>query len=515
MKGKVLFVFFFIPLLLLCSSKTPVEDIKRSAIAGRWYSSEGKVLAEQIDNLLKKALSGNGCDNPLMLIVPHAGYQYSGGIAASGYRMIGSTGSSRINPDIIVILGPSHYEHFRGCSTINADFVETPLGKVRINREVANELQTDSLFEENRPAFQLEHSIEIHLPFLQRIFGEKMAGDISILPLLTGDVTDDEAKHIASKLISVLNGRRALIIVSTDFTHYGPNYGYLPFRYSGSSTAGRLKELDYGAINFILRKDLSGFSKYTDKTGITICGRDPIKIALSIPVKDLNVKQISYDTSGNITGDYNNSVSYTSIILCGKLPAVEKSSAVSEPVSLSGSDKEFLLRIARENIISWLKNGKGITAPENIPPNCSLKRGSFVTLKSGGDLRGCIGYIGYDRELIRTVIDNSYNAAFGDPRFSPLRIDELKDLKIEISVLTEPSVVKSVDEIMTGRDGLIIQNGMFRGLLLPQVAVEQGWNRDMFLRMTCVKAGLPEDSWKESSTRIFRFQATVFGEEKK
>jgi len=514
MNGKVLLIISIIPLFLLCTSKNPAAEIKSSSIAGRWHTTNKNELTQQIDKLLQNAPVKKSCDNPLMLIVPHAGYQYSGEVAASGYRTLGTSSGSSINPDIIIIIGPSHYEQFHGCAVLFSDYIETPLGKVKLNRKIAGELANDPLFAENRTAFEREHSVEIQLPFIRRIFGDRMTDKISMVPLLAGELNNDDVKQAASKLASVLRGTRPLIIVSSDFTHYGPNFGYIPFKYTGSSTADKISGLDSGAIDYILKNDLPGFTRYTDKSGITICGKNPIRITLALPVDNPVINKIMYDTSGNVTGDYKNSVSYASILFCGSLQSGDKTVTGTGVTILTDAEKEFLLKAARVNIVSYLKKGKGIQVPDNVPLNCRLKRGAFVTLKLHGDLRGCIGYIGSDSPLINTVLDNSYNAAFRDSRFSPLQISELKDLEIEISVLTEPVSVKSVDEIKTGRDGLIIQNGMFRGLLLPQVAVEQGWDRDTFLSMTCVKAGLPEDAWKESSTKIFRFQAAIFGGEK-
>ncbi len=510
MSRKVLLIIISIlPVFFLCTARKPAESVKSSAIAGRWYSSDAKELSAQIDSLLKSAPVKKICDSPLLLIVPHAGYQYSGGIAASGYRVIGDTGRSSIKPDLIIILGPTHYEYFRGVSTLPADYIATPLGRVKLNRGIAEALHSDTLFKDNPSAFEKEHSIEIQLPFLQRIFGDRLSGEIQVLPLLVGELGSDDAARIASKIASVTGSSRVLIIVSSDFTHYGPNFGYMPFKHSGDGTADKIKKLDYGAVNYILKKDAAGFAGYVEKTGATICGRNPIRIALSLPLQNFKAESIAYDTSGNITGDYTNSVSYASVLFCGTLSSADDPAAGEFTLS----EKKFLLKAARDNISSWLAKGKGISIPEDTPQSCMQKRGAFVTLKSRGDLRGCVGYVAAKMPLIQTVLENSYNAAFRDSRFIPVQMSEMKDIKIEISVLTLPVPVKSVDEIVTGRDGLIMERGMFRGLLLPQVPVEQGWDRDTFLSMTCVKAGLPEDSWRDGATKIYRFQAVVFGEE--
>jgi AmmeMemoRadiSam system protein B/AmmeMemoRadiSam system protein A len=498
--------------LFSCTAKESSATVKKSALAGRWYSSNAAELAGQIDTLLERAIAQKDCPDPVFLILPHAGYQYSGKTAAAGYRKIGIAGKSTINPGLIVILGPSHYKAFHGCATISADYFETPLGRVRVETRLAGKLLAASLFKTDPSAFEQEHSIEIHLPFLQRIFGDRLSGEIRILPILVGELDDADARRAAATIASAVAGTRPLFIISSDFTHYGPNFSYLPFKNRGGGTASKIKELDFGALHFILRKDLGGFSNYIKKTEITICGKNPIKIALALPMDSYRAENIWYDTSGSVTGDYTNSVSYASVLFCGSMKSAGERGKDARAITLD--DKKFLVKAARDNIISWLDTGRGINfLTAAVPDNCLAKKGAFVTLKSRGYLRGCIGYVNAEMPLIQTILHCSYNAAFKDPRFMPVRSDELKDISIEISVLSDTLPVRLPDEIQTGRDGLIVERGRQRGLLLPQVAVEQGWDRYAFLSQTCVKAGLPPGAWKESTTRIYRFEAIVFSEE--
>ncbi len=498
-----------------CSPPDSMAGVKKSNLAGTWYPADSGELAQQIDTLLAGAPQAKSYNEPLLLILPHAGYVYSGKTAAAGYRVIGGTAKSNVKTKLIVIMGPSHYSAFHGCSLIDAGYYETPLGRVKINRDAVEELSRDALFIKNAPAFEREHSIEIHLPFIQRIFGKKLSGDVQVLPILVGDLDDDEAKKAARKIADVTARYNPFFIISSDFTHYGPNFGYEPFRNTGGQgSTVKLKELDGGAIDLIVKKDLAGFTGYCNRTGVTICGRNPIRIALAMPIRGYKTERIAYDTSGNITGDYTNSVSYAAMLLSGRLEAAQfKDDAGS---LLSDKDRKFLLKAARENIVSWLKKKRGIRFfPTDVPPALLEKRGVFVTLKKHGELRGCIGYITGLKPLVQAVLDNSYNAAFQDPRFGPVTADELSAISIEISVLTEPVPVKSVEEIQVGRDGLIMERGPYRGLLLPQVPVEQGWDRKTFLDQTCFKAGLPAGAWKDGETKIFRFQAIIFGEERK
>ncbi len=514
MKKRVSLLFIIL-LSFSCAAPDSMARVKESNLAGSWYPADAGELAKQIDAMLAKAPLAKPCKDPLALILPHAGYIYSGKTAAAGYRVIGATGKSNLQPKLIVILGPSHYTAFRGCSLIDVDYYETPLGRVKINRDAAAALSRDSLFKKNAPAFEREHSIEIHLPFLQRIFGGRLSRDVQVLPVLVGDMDDGEAKKAARKIAEATARYNPFFIISTDFTHYGPNFGYEPFKnLGGQSNALKLKELDSGAVDLIIKRDLAGFTGYCDRTGITICGRNPIRIALALPVAGYRAERMAYDTSGNITGDYTNSVSYAAVLISGKLEAPALGN--NEASFLSEKDRKFLLKAARDNIASWLKKRRGIRFfPTDVPPALLEKRGVFVTLKKRGELRGCIGYISGLKPLLQAVLDNSYNAAFKDPRFGPVTADEFPAITIEISVLTEPVPVKSVEEIQVGRDGLIMERGPYRGLLLPQVAVEQGWDRKTFLDQTCLKAGLPAGAWKDGETRILRFRAIIFGEERK
>lgn len=500
-------------LILSCSPRDSEAKVKASNLAGRWFSTNPSELSQQIDNLLEKAPITR-FNNPIIIIVPHAGYIYSGKTAAAAYRIVGQKGKSSLKTSLIVIIGPSHFSSFSGCALIDADYYETPLGKIKINQEIAEKLAGDQNFNKNPLAFELEHSIEIQLPFLQRIFGSRLAGDIRILPVLVGDMDGASIQKSARRLAEVTASHNPLFIISSDFTHYGPNFGYEPFgRSGGQGTLAKIRDLDNGAINAIEKKDLEAFTAYIAKTGATICGRNPIRMALALPVAGYEVKRIAYDTSGNITGDNVNSVSYAAIAISGRIQA--PAFGEEKTPLLGKNEREFLLKAARDNIASWVNKRRGVRFfPTDVPAPLLEKRGVFITLKKKGELRGCIGYPLGIKSIIESVLECSYHAAFRDPRFEPITADELPAITIEISVLTEPALVKNVAEIQVGRDGLIIEQGYSRGLLLPQVPIEQGWDRKTFLEQTCIKAGLPPGAWRESSTKIYRFQAFVFGEEK-
>jgi len=353
-------------------------------------------------------------------------------------------------------------------------------------------------------AYKKEHSLEIQLPFLQ-----ESLKDFKLVPLIVGEVNGDEYEKIASSIRKFID-KETLLIASSDFTHYGFNFGYVPFK---KNIRENLKKLDEGAVEKILKIDSNGFIKYQDSTGITICGRKPIAILLDILPKKAKAKLVSYYTSGDLMGDYSSSVSYATIAFFE--PPAKKELQVSDVNELSKEEKETLIKVARKTLETFLsgKSLDDITKDLNLTPKLKENRGVFVTIKKHGDLRGCIGYIEGIKPLYEAVIDNTINACSRDYRFPPMEKGEAKDVTLEISVMTPLKEIKSPEEIVVGRDGLVIQKGFNKGLLLPQVATEYGWDRDTFLAQVCRKAGLPYDAWKEGAT-IWIFSAQVFGEEK-
>ncbi len=500
--NKVCILFVCAILTVCCQAMDSHPVVKKSALAGKWYPTSAARLSEMIDEMLAGADNVTSAHG-LVFILPHAGYQYSGRVAASGYAAM-----QKSTPDIIIVMGPSHYRDLSGCALPAARQFETPLGKLKVKQEVVERLHKTGLFTVDKESFGPEHSIEIQLPFIQRVLDGKLP---PIVPILVGECTPEKARRIAAAIASSVSGfKRPVFIVSSDFTHYGPRFGYVPFRHkSDADTSKNLSKLDGGAIDAILRKDAAGFDAYVKKTGATICGKNPILVALSLPVQHFVAKKLAYNTSGAITGDYVNSVSYAALMASGTLDRGDGGPSIDE------RSRKALLGLARRNIESWLKNGKAAAvSPADLPAYCRNRRGAFVTLTIRGRLRGCIGYIEPVKPLWEAVRDMSYNAAFRDPRFSPLTPAELAKIRIEISVLTVPIRVKNVRDVVVGRHGLIMSRGGMRGLLLPQVPTEQRWNLNTFLDETCLKAGLEAGCWKSPSVRIESFEAIVFGEER-
>jgi hypothetical protein len=275
------------------------EMVRRSPIAGSWYPGEKKQLQRQIDEYLANAkpavIKGRIC----ALISPHAGIQWSGQAAASGYKLLKGKKIKRV-----IVLGPSHYTGFRGIATSAEEYYETPLGKIKVDKETTKALYKLPLFQGPRNAELQEHSLEMQLPFLQVVIG-----DFLLVPLVVGELSVSDYAEAARDLSPYLDAN-TIVVASSDFTHYGYRFGYLPFK---EDPRDNLRKLDGGAIKKIIAKDFQGFIAYVEDTGATICGTRPIGIILKILPDNAQGVQLDYYTSGDLTGDFSSSVSYASI----------------------------------------------------------------------------------------------------------------------------------------------------------------------------------------------------------
>ncbi|OGL39661.1 MAG: hypothetical protein A3C43_03235 [Candidatus Schekmanbacteria bacterium RIFCSPHIGHO2_02_FULL_38_11] len=499
-KALNIFILFFLLIPIACSrgATSNQQKIQEPVISGSWYPADKEGLKREI-NLFLDSTEPEKIDGDIVaLIEPHAGYSYSGKGAAFGYKAIKGKNYKRV-----IMLAPSHYAWFNGVAVLDATHYRTPLGLISIDTDVCKKLLQEPYFKTVPEAYKKEHSIEIQLPFIQQSLK-----DVSLVPLLVGEVNGDEYRKIASSIKKFID-KETLVIASSDFTHYGFNFGYIPFK---KNIRKNLKKLDSGAVEKILKIDSEGFIKYVDKTGITICGRKPIAILLEILPKNINARLISYYTSGDLIGNYSTSVSYVTMAFFKKK---EKNNfQASDEDSLNKEERETLVKLARKTLDSFLNGGNldDVTKGLNLTPKLKEKRGVFVTIKKHGNLRGCIGYIEGIKPLYEAVIDNTINACSRDYRFVSMVKGEDKEVALEISVMTPLKEIKSVDEIVVGKHGLVIQKGFSKGLLLPQVATEYGWDRETFLNQVSLKAGLPYNAWKSGST-IWTFSAQVFGEE--
>jgi AmmeMemoRadiSam system protein B/AmmeMemoRadiSam system protein A len=470
--------------------------VRKPVVAGAFYPADSSELSSTIERYLKQA-DVEVKEEILGVVSPHAGYIYSGQTAAFVYKALKDK-----KKKLVILLGPSHRYYVKGFSVYDEGKWETPLGTVSIDEDFASRLKTHSGWIVSEPrAHSEEHSLEVQLPFLQ-----KTLKDFKIVPIVFNTDQLSMLEVLANALSTELANRKDWVIVTSSDLYHGGDYN------TAKAVTDKVDE-------YIKKLDYKGLLEYDesmrDAGACAACGCSAIAVLLQVMEKfgATEVKLLAKTTSGDVTGEKSGYiVGYGAWAFIYDKPKKTKSqkSESAFDFSLTSKDKEKLLTIARETINQYVRNNK---TPEFKVESEVLQKecGAFVTLKKKGDLRGCIGLIVAEKPLYLVVRDMAIAAATQDPRFPAVTPSEIDDIEIEISVLTPMQKVSNVDEIEVGRDGLMIRRGWMSGLLLPQVPIEQGWDKKTFLEHTCYKAGLPSDAWK--SSELWKFQAIVFSEE--
>ena len=475
------------------------KTVLRSTLAGTWYSADPKTLNKQLDSFFQKTDSKT-IENAIALILPHAGYTWSGQTAADGLK------ATEKQYKRIIVIGPSHRLAMEDMLSVpRVTHYETPLGQTPLDVDFINKLLKHSLFQNVPQVHKFEHSVQIEVPLLQHY-----QKDFKLVPIVAGSCSL-ETINKAGAILGSLVDKETLVIASSDFVHYGAGHGYVPFT---ENIPEQIKKIDMGAYEYIARLDNKGLLDYRKRTGATICGYIPIAILLSMLGQDCKAELIKYATSGELTNDYSNSVSYLSIVFSGVWQKNTELILKEENQELTEEDKKQLLALARKTIIYALRNRRVPQASDlgiTITDSMRKPRAAFITLKKHSLLRGCIGDIFPQRPLYRSIIVNAINACFNDRRFQPVTEDECGDVTIEISALTTPEPVDSADKIRIGTDGVVLSKDGRSAVYLPQVAPEQGWDINQTLTQLSLKAQLPPDAWKEGASFLV-FQAVVFGE---
>ncbi len=460
--------------------------IRQPAFAGSWYPADRDELGRIVEDLLGAVQPIDGA--PIALIVPHAGYEYSGAVAASGFAQLRNAAY-----DTAVIIAADHQEPISNPIAVWPDGAfETPLGTVPVESDLAQALiAADPRIKADRAAHRGEHPIEIELPFLQRVCPQ-----CSIVPVLMG--TDDEGviEALSDALLKVLPGRRAVIIASSDLSHYPKQNDAVQV---DSATLSAIETSDPARV----RQTLTALMAMGIPNLVTCaCSEGPIlatmRAASGLGADTTTI--LNYANSADAPGgDSQQVVGYGAAMLWRYTPP-----------ELTEERREELLDLARKTIAEHLKTGKTLDYTTTDPALTRLA-GAFVTLEEDGELRGCIGHMRGDAPLYQTVQQMAIAAASSDPRFPPLQADELGKVSIEISALSPMRRLTDMQQIEVGVHGLMIFKSGKQGVFLPQVPVEQGWDRDQYLEELCGKAGLPSGCWKEGAT-LYSFTATVFGE---
>ncbi|UCC77945.1 MAG: AmmeMemoRadiSam system protein B [Anaerolineales bacterium] len=472
------------------SIETPTlraEHIRPPAVAGTFYPAEPAQLEAAVEGLLRQG--SQVPQEPIALIVPHAGYVYSGGVAAMAFTQLQGR-----QYEAVVLIGTNHrVASFRKISVWPTGAYSTPLGLMPVDSELAQSL-LDAAPEHIVADTQVqlnEHSIEVELPFLQQVLGSS-----AFVPILIGEPSWENCQALSDALARVLRGKKALIVASTDMSHY-PSYDV-----ALQVDLSTLQAISSLAPQAVVNNTRTWMAAGVPNLSCTLCGEGPALTAMmtALELGANRVTLLQYANSGDVSfGDKSQVVGYGAVMFWKGETAV-----------LNAEEQAMLLRITRETLEQVLTGGTTpqytVDQPALLQPN-----GAFVTLKKAGQLRGCIGRMSSNQQLYATVQDVAIAAATEDARFPPVAKEELAEVDIEISVLSPMQYVDKLEAIQVGRDGLYISMGPFSGVLLPQVAIEQGWDREEFLRQLCVKAGLPEDAWQKGAI-LYRFGAQVFGE---
>jgi len=498
---KTLFTTIIVLLFLILGISASSTNLRRPAVAGTFYPADSAELQAMVNEHLAGVTDLPEIDGQIIaMIVPHAGLIYSGKIAAHCYKLL-----EGMDINNVILVGPSHQYPFNGISVYGPRITwETPLGKLGCPDKLCMQMiNFDKSIDYIGKAHVREHSLEVQLPYLQTVLD-----DFEIVPVVMGQQDDRTIKVLAKALKAIDFDEHTIMIASTDWQHYRPASDGYPMDSLGMACLADL--------------DPIRLEKYIESGMVEMCGGGPTVAVMQAAIARgaSKVKILKYGDSGDLNGDKSKVVGYVAAVIykssdkksgknIGSTKPAEKKE-LPKKFELTESEKNELLVIARSTIERYLDNGQ---VPEfEVSDNLKKFGAAFVTLEKNDQLRGCIGHTTGDAPLYKTVTTCAVQAAVSDPRFTPVKSNELKDIHIEISVLTPMQKVDSWDEIEVGRDGLMIFKGNHRGLLLPQVAVDYGWDRTTFLEQTCVKAGLPRNAYKSSDAVVYKFQAVIFGE---
>lgn len=490
-------------IFLLMTTSNTFSQVRPAANAGSFYNASPTRLKAEIEGFYSHCGDIKSRANLAAIIVPHAGYVFSGQVAAKAFAAI----DTRKTYDRIFLLGPSHYVWLGGASVnYHNDAYATPLGQVAVDTVTGKRLsQSESLFTYNAKAHDREHCLEVELPLLQVRLGSNMPPIVPVI-ISTNDVK--ELKRIANALKPYFNEHN-LFVVSSDFSHY-PSY----------DDACRIDSLTCRSILTGKPEEFIKCIESNERLGIrnlqtSACGEFPITTLLYMLNDNYKLSCLDYANSGYVKeAGKSRVVGYNAIIVERKsnIVTVERQDNTTDNDSqftLTEADKIRLLALARSSISAALGGKEQVEVGKSAVEQ--TKCGAFVTLTIGGRLRGCIGHIGDDMELGTVVSHMARAAALEDPRFPRLTRDELSQVKIEISVLTPLLRIKSIDEFQLHRDGLLIRKGYSSGTFLPQVANEVNWTKEEFFgHCSRDKAGLGWDGWR--TAELYTYRAIVFSE---
>ncbi len=458
------------------AAEQTTKSVRLPVVAGSFYPSDKKELRTMVRAYLRNAGGVTVGGKIHGLVAPHAGYIYSGIVAAAGYKQIDPTVST------VIIIAPSHHAAFQGASIPSVSAYRTPLGDVPVAKRVSELLKQPGITSVKQ-AHTAEHSLEVQLPFLQEVLGR-----FDLIPLVVGNL---DPQTLANTLIPYIK-EDTLVVASSDLSHYHP--------YKRAVSMDRVCTRAISSLDFDSMHNCEA------------CGKVPVLTLMHIArIKGWSGVIIDYKNSGDTGGPKSRVVGYAGIAFTGGFKMS------NEKKELPAVEREFLLKLARSAITSRLKDRQFTINPEEVPPSLMEKRGCFVTLHIGKSLRGCIGTILPVDSLYESVRKNALNAAFRDPRFPALTLDELEKVHLEISVLTVPQRLSFTDgedlkrRLRPNIDGVILSQGGRSSTFLPQVW-EQLPDKEEFLEQLCLKGWMSRTCWNDPETEVQVYQAEVFSE---
>ncbi len=469
-------------------SRTRRGLVREPAVAGLFYPDDPSDLKDQVDGYLSDASVPENLGRVIAVVSPHAGYPYSGQVAAHGFKLL-----ARQKPRRVVVIAPCHVDAFDGASIFSGSHYLTPLGKIPVDSEFAGRLAAAGAGAVSERGHVTgrggrgEHALEVQLPFLQAIMDSFL-----LVPIVLGSQDWSTCRKLGIALADLMDGD-SVLVASSDLSHYHP--------YSEA------RDLDNRVISMIRKWDYLSLLQNVEGGESEACGAGPVAAAMIAAQQagGNRAEILNYSSSGDVPPFRRDGV-------VGYLSAafVETEGLRDPDFGPGPAVRRQLLEICRQALDDAVEGTRSAVERPDLP-DLEEPAAVFVTLRFGGVLRGCIGSIVAREPLADAVRNAAISAATLDPRFPPVTESELEEIDYEISILSPLRIVRRIDEIEIGRDGLMIEQGSRRGLLLPQVAPEHGWDRLALLRQTCTKAGLEPAAWERSDTVIFRFSASVFG----
>lgn len=466
---------------------------RKPAVAGKFYPADPIKLHQELNGLFDAALPKQ-CHEVRAILSPHAGYVYSGRVAASAFNQLDGDRTYQH----VFLIASSHYMSFdKAAVYCDGDYV-MPYGIETVDTAFGKRLVEEypAIFTDHPAAHHEEHSVEVQLPFLHH----QLKAGYRIVPIIIGTSDPAICKRIASVLKPYLT-RDNLFIISSDFSHYP---AYPDARKVDEATKEAILANDPDVLITALSANAK---KHIPHLATSLCGWTSMLTLLYMTTGNdaLKYRAIEYCNSGDqpYYGDHERVVGYWGIVLT-------ETETKKDEFELTETEKANLLGIARNTLEECCGRDK-MNHPVTNELTSNLKKycGVFVSLHKNGKLRGCMGRMTGDQPLYKMVQEMTVSAATQDPRFDRVRKDELSGMEVEISVLSPMKRIESIDAIELGKHGILIEAGHRHGVFLPQVATETGWTKEEFLgHCARDKAGLDWDGWKTAN--LYLFTATVF-----